>query len=180
MVRIGLEGASKGNNRLVPVQVPNSDELGNIPHLPAQASMGGLSEADFSSLIQRRLENLGFSVISEVWVVPKFPGFRVDPARLKKIRGLKADPDGRPVDLVAHNQELTILIETKISGVEGGLGQILLYGEIYRARVLGEGRRLELALAAPDYVWHPRLAAVCERVGVHAWQVYSGRLGGVR
>jgi len=171
---LSLNLGENGNNCLV--DVPTSRDLGTIPHLAAEASMGGLSEANFAQLLEIHLQRLGFSTASEVWTVPKFPGFKIDPKRLSKIRGLKADPESRLVDLVAHSGDLTILIETKIKTPEHGIGQILLYGAYYRARVLSEGRRLALVLAAPDYVWPPRLAALCEQVGVHAWQIWSGYL----
>lgn len=152
------------------VEIPTVDQIGGLEAIPPTVG----NEARVASHVERYLIRLGFSTIPEARAAAPFPGLQPK-ARLRGLRGEKADPDARRIDLLAFKEDLTLIIEVKNAIVEHGLGQLLLYGEIYRNRI-ETSNRVELVLAAPDFLWHPRLPAVCHSVGVTPWQLWTGRL----
>lgn len=156
--------------RIAPDVLPTAADLGIVSAEPYY------TERHLIGMLNRSLTSLGFHCEEELLAAPRFPGFRVTAETLKQTRGLPRNKDGLPIDLVARRDELVLLVEGKLTGVERGIGQLLLYEDIYREHHLKAGQSLVLVLAAPDRKWHPRLPAICDGLGIVTWQLFTGRV----
>ena len=152
------------------LEVPTADQIGGL------TTTLNYSEAEFTYWLAGKLKKLGFDSEHEVYAAPKFPGFRVgNEADAKRMAGSRANPDGRPIDLLAWRGGLTLVIECKVRGVEHGLGQVLLNGDIFKRSRLSSDQEMVMVLAAPDYVWHPRLPDLTKAVGIVPWVFWTGK-----